>query len=59
MQIKLLTHDELLSQRTELLLEAEQLLQKIARLTIRYHGKIFKIRKKIRELENINDGTHY
>ena len=51
MQIKLVTHDDVRTQRGELMLEAERLLAKIAKLTTRYHSKLYKIRKQIQKLE--------
>lgn len=53
MQIKFVTTEEKLSQRMELMLEADRLLAKIARLTTLYQAKLYKIRKKIQELEKL------
>ena len=53
MRIRIVSHTELLTQRTTLMLEAEALLAKIARLTTRYHTRLYKIRKKIQALETI------
>ena len=45
------THDGLITKRTELMLEAEMLLKKITALNTRYGSKITKLRKQILELE--------
>lgn len=51
MRIKLTTHEQIESQKITLMLEAERLLAKIAKLTTRYHSKLYKIRKQIQKLE--------
>jgi len=51
MQIIIKQHTEIIAERTALMLEAEALLAKIARLTTRYQSKIYQIRKKIQAME--------
>lgn len=51
MKINISVPSEILSQRAKLLVEAEELLAKLGRLNQRYWTKIYRIRKKIQQLE--------